>query len=207
MSELTSLKDLLIDELKDLYSAETQLIKALPKMAEAASNEELKTGFTEHLEQTREHVTRLEEALKLLGDTPKGKTCKAMEGLVKEGDEAIETEAPDAIRDANLIGAAQRVEHYEIAAYGTAHAFADKLGLEDVAELLRTTLDEESETNTKLTELSDTVNDEAIAASDDDEDEDDPEATDTSPPQKGQPPVDTKLAKPTAVKGAGAKAR
>lgn len=207
MSELTSLKDLLIDELKDLYSAETQLIKALPKMAEAASNEELKTGFTEHLEQTREHVTRLEEALKLLGDTPKGKTCKAMEGLVKEGDEAIETEAPDAIRDANLIGAAQRVEHYEIAAYGTAHAFADKLGLEDVAELLRTTLDEESETNTKLTELSDTVNDEAIAASDDDEDEDDPEATDTSPPQKGQAPVDTKLAKPTAVKGNGAKAR
>lgn len=207
MSELTSLKDLLIDELKDLYSAETQLIKALPKMAEAASNEELKAGFTEHLEQTREHVTRLEEALKLLGDTPKGKTCKAMEGLVKEGDEAIETEAPDAIRDANLIGAAQRVEHYEIAAYGTAHAFADKLGLEDVAELLRTTLDEESETNTKLTELSDTVNDEAIAASDDDEDEDDAEATDTSQPDKGQASVDTKLAKPAAVKGNGAKAR
>lgn len=172
MSEITSLKDLLIEEIKDLYSAEHQLIKALPKMAAAATNADLKAGFTEHLAQTREHATRLEQAAKLLGDSPKGKTCKAMEGLVEEGNEAIEADAPDAVRDANLIGAAQRVEHYEIAAYGTAQAFAEKLGLEEVAQLLQTTLDEESETDEKLSALSDTVNDEAVAAAEEDDDED-----------------------------------
>jgi ferritin-like metal-binding protein YciE len=175
MSEINSLKDLLIEEIKDLYSAENQLLKALPKMANAATNAELKAGFTEHLEQTRGHVARLEQAGELLGESLKGKTCKAMEGLVEEGEEAIESDAPDAVRDANLIGAAQRVEHYEIAAYGTAHAFAEKLGLGELAELLQLTLDEESETDEKLTALSDTVNDEAVAASDDDEGEDDEE--------------------------------
>jgi len=186
MSEINSLKDLLIEEIKDLYSAENQLLKALPKMAKAATNAELKAGFTEHLEQTRGHVDRLEQAGELLGESPKGKTCKAMEGLVEEGEEAIESDAPDAIRDANLIGAAQRVEHYEIAAYGTAHAFAEKLGLDEVAELLQSTLDEETETDEKLTTLSDTVNDEAVSASDDEEGEDDEES----------------LAKPTTTKKA-----
>ena len=171
MSEINSLKDLLVEEIKDLYSAENQLLKALPKMAEAATNPDLKAGFTEHLQQTRGHVGRLERAGELLGESPKGKTCKAMEGLVEEGAEAIETNAPDAIRDANLIGAAQRVEHYEIAAYGTANAFAEKLGLDDVAQLLQATLDEETATDEKLTALSDTVNDEAASASEDEEGE------------------------------------
>src|SRR5580704_7198123 len=112
MTSLHTLKDLLVDELKDLYSAETQLVKALPKMAKAASNEDLRDGFSSHLEQTKGHVERLERALKTLGAAPNGKVCEAMKGLVKEGAEAIETKGPGEIRDANLIGAAQRVEHY-----------------------------------------------------------------------------------------------
>jgi ferritin-like metal-binding protein YciE len=177
MSEISSLKDLLVEEIKDLYSAENQLLKALPKMAMAATNPELKAGFNDHLVQTREHVARLETVAKLLEESPKGKTCKAMEGLVEEGAEAIEAEGPDAIRDANLIGAAQRVEHYEIAAYGTVQAFAERLGLTEVGELLQATLDEESETNEKLTTLSESVNDEAAAASEDEDADEEAEAT------------------------------
>lgn len=172
MSALNSLKDLLIDELKDLHNAETQLVKALPKMAKAASSEELKSGFSAHLEQTRGHVDRLEQALKFLDASPKGKTCHAMKGLIEEGDEAIGTEAPDAIRDANLIGAAQRVEHYEIAAYGTARAFAETLGQSEIVELLQATLDEEGDTNKKLTALSETINEEAGSAGDNGNEED-----------------------------------
>jgi ferritin-like metal-binding protein YciE len=173
MAALNSLKELLIDELKDLHSAETQLVKALPKMAKAASSDELKSGFTEHLDQTRGHVDRLEQALKFLNAPAKGKTCHAMKGLIEEGAEAIDTDAPDAIRDANLIGAAQRVEHYEIAAYGTARAFAEKLGENEVAGLLQATLDEEGATNQRLTEISETINDEACAAGDAEETETD----------------------------------
>jgi ferritin-like metal-binding protein YciE len=158
MSKLNSLKDLLVDELKDLYHAETQLVKALPKMAKAATNPDLKNGFTSHLEQTRGHVTRLEQALRLLGESPKGKTCYAMEGLVKEGGEAIDTDAPDAVKDANLIGAAQRVEHYEIAAYGTVHTYANILGEDEAASLLEETLEEEKETDQKLTQLAEQIN-------------------------------------------------
>jgi ferritin-like metal-binding protein YciE len=164
MPAINSLKDLLIDELKDLYNAENQLLKALPKMAKAATNEKLKAGFSTHLEQTRGHVDRLEQALKMLNSPAKGKTCHAMKGLVEEGAEAIEADAPDAIRDAQLIGAAQRVEHYEIAAYGTARAFADTLGESQVAGLLQETLDEEGQTDKNLTELSRSVNEEANSA-------------------------------------------
>jgi ferritin-like metal-binding protein YciE len=164
MSALNSLRDLLIDELQDLYDAENQLVKALPKMAEAATDDELKAGFSDHLEQTRIHVSRLEQALGILEVTAKGKTCKAMKGLVKEGDEAIEVKAPDAIRDADLIGAAQRVEHYEIAAYGTARTFAQTLGEAEIAELLQLTLEEEAETDQKLTVLARKINIEANAA-------------------------------------------
>ncbi|MDB6167665.1 MAG: hypothetical protein JWM88_529 [Verrucomicrobia bacterium] len=164
MPEITSLKELLVDELKDLYNAEQQLVKALPKMAKAANSPELKAGFTEHLEQTRGHVDRLEQAFRNLGEKPRGKTCKAMQGLVEEGAEMIGLDAPDSVRDAALIGAAQRVEHYEIAAYGTARAFAETIGEDDVAELLQATLDEEGETNKKLTALAGTVNEEASAA-------------------------------------------
>lgn len=173
MPALKNLRDLLVDELRDLHSAETQLVKALPKMAKAASNDELREGFEEHLEQTKEHVDRLERCFKLLGATAKGKTCHAMKGLVEEGSEAIETEAPDTIRDANLIGAAQRVEHYEIAAYGTARAFAETLGETKVADLLQDTLDEEGETDKRLTALAEQINEEAGAA--DEEDEEDEE--------------------------------
>ncbi len=166
MDTIESLKDLLIDELKDLYSAEQQLVKALPKMAKAASNQNLKDGFTEHLEQTKGHVQRLEEAFGSLGEKARTKTCKAMQGLIEEGSEAIGLSAPDAIRDACLIGAAQRVEHYEIAAYGTARAFATQVGEEEVARLLGETLREEAETDKKLTTLAGSVNQEANSGGD-----------------------------------------
>lgn len=172
MPAINSLRDLLVDELMDLYNAESQLVKALPKMAKAASHEDLKEGFEQHLEETRGHIDRLDRAFKILGAKAKSKTCHAMKGLVEEGAEAIEEEAPDAIRDAKLIGAAQRVEHYEIAAYGTARAFAETLGETKVADLLQETLDEEGETDKKLTALAQTINEEANAEAEDDEDAD-----------------------------------
>ena len=164
MSTLTSLHALLIDEIKDLYFAENQLLKALPKMAKAAANPKLKQGFIHHLAQTRVHVARLARALKGLGCPPKGKTCHAMLGLVKEGAEAIGTKGPAAIRDANLIGAAQRVEHYEMAGYGTASAFARELDEDEVVGLLQLTLTEERQTNQALNEISVSVNTDALAA-------------------------------------------
>jgi ferritin-like metal-binding protein YciE len=164
MSKIKNLEELLVDELKDLYSAESQLIKALPKMAEAASNPELKTAFKDHLEQTRGHVDRLVKALGILNEAEGGKTCHAMKGLVDEGSEAIKVDAPDSVRDADLIGAAQRVEHYEMAAYGCARAFALKLGRNDIAELLQQTLKEEGAANKKLTSIAETVNEDAFAA-------------------------------------------
>jgi ferritin-like metal-binding protein YciE len=171
MPAIKNLRDLLVDELRDLYNAENQLVKALPKMAKAAANDELRDGFQEHLEQTREHVDRLDRCFKILGANAKGKTCHAMKGLVEEGCEAIEMKAPDMIRDANLIGAAQRVEHYEIAAYGTARSFAETLGETKVADLLQETLDEEGETDKRLTALAEQINEEA-SQSDEEEDED-----------------------------------
>ena len=165
MSSIPTLHALLIDELKDLYFAENQLVKALPKMAKAAADPELKEAFTGHLAETRGHVERLAEALKMLGAPLKGKTCHAMVGLVEEGGEAIGTKGPSAVRDANLIGAAQRVEHYEMAAYGTARAFAQALGESKVADLLDATLEEESEANEKLTAISEAVNADALASS------------------------------------------
>lgn len=158
MSSITNLQDLLLDELKDLYSAEKQLLKALPKIAEAAHTAPLRQAILDHLEETRQHVSRLEQAFAALGETPKAKTCKAMEGLLAEGEKAISMKAPDPLRDAGLIGAAQRVEHYEIAGYGTARAFAEELGLQDVAGLLQATLDEEGAANKTLTQLSVDVN-------------------------------------------------
>jgi ferritin-like metal-binding protein YciE len=163
MPTVNSLKELLVDELKDLLDAEKQLTKALPKMAKAASNEELKQGFQDHLEETKGHVERLTEIFKLLGETAKGKTCHAMKGLIEEGSEAMELEGPENLRDAKLIGAAQRVEHYEIAAYGTARAFAETIGETEVVDLLQQTLDEEGETDKKLTALAETINQEAFA--------------------------------------------
>lgn len=169
MPSINSLQELLVDELKDLYSAEKQLVKALPKMAKAAANEELKQGFLDHLEETKGHVERLEQAFSQLGVPAKAKTCKAMEGLIEEGKEAIELEGPDAVRDACLIGAAQRVEHYEIAAYGTARALAEVLEQDEVVDLLQETLDEEGETDKRLTAVAATVNEEAQVNSDTEE--------------------------------------
>jgi ferritin-like metal-binding protein YciE len=151
---MDSLADLLQDELKDLYSAEKQLVQALPKMAKKASSEALKKAFSDHLAQTKGHVERLDKVAKLLQIKLGGKKCKAMEGLVEEGKEVIEEDGDDSVIDAALIGAAQRVEHYEIAAYGTARALAEAIGESEVVELLQPTLDEEGETDKRLTEIS-----------------------------------------------------
>ena len=155
--ELTTLKDLYIHELKDLYSAEKQIIAALPKIVKAASNEQLAEGFKEHLEQTKEHAVRLEKILSSHNQTTRGPKCKGMEGLVKEGAELIAEEADDEVRDAGLISAAQRVEHYEMAGYGCARTYADLLADKEGAQLLQTTLTEESDTDKKLTNLATSV--------------------------------------------------
>ncbi|MFH1499270.1 MAG: ferritin-like domain-containing protein [Verrucomicrobiota bacterium] len=163
MSSLPTLRALFINEIKDLHHAETQLTKALPKMVKAASAPALKADISAHLEETRGHVQRLVEALKILGLPAKGKVCHAMKGLVEEAAEAVSATGPDAVRDAALIGSAQRVEHYEMAAYGTARAFAVALGETRIAELLQATLDEEGAANQKLTDLSRKVNAAALA--------------------------------------------
>jgi ferritin-like metal-binding protein YciE len=151
--KLESLDELFLHELKDLLSAEKQLVKALPKMAKGASSEALRTAFEEHLEQTKVHVERLEKVFKTLDKAPRAEHCKGMEGLIEEGADLLEEEGADAVKDAALIAAAQRVEHYEIAGYGTARSLAELLGNEEAMELLQETLDEEKETDEKLTEL------------------------------------------------------
>lgn len=158
-----TLKELYVDELRDIYNAEQQLTKALPKMAKASISEELRSGFQEHLEETKGHVQRLEQIFESLGEKPTGKKCKGMEGLVEEGEEII-SETEGETRDAGLISAAQRVEHYEIAAYGCVRTYAKLLGDEEAASLLDETLNEEKETDQKLTELSKTINVEAAEA-------------------------------------------
>jgi ferritin-like metal-binding protein YciE len=151
--KLNTLKSLYFHELKDLYSAEKQLIRALPKMAKAATNEELRAGFEEHLEQTKEHANRLEQLLKSHDQTTRGPRCKAMEGLIEEGSDLMEEEADPEVLDAGLICAAQKVEHYEIAGYGSARTFAEMLGDKEGARILQQTLDEEGATDKKLTKL------------------------------------------------------
>jgi len=153
-----SLKKLYVDELKDLFSAENQLVKALPKMAEAASSDELRAGFEKHLEQTKGHVQRLEEIFQSLDESPRGKKCVGMEGLVKEGAEVMAEDFDDAVLDAGLIGAARRVEHYEMAAYGAVCEFAHVLGQTRHASLLEKTLAEEKQTDDKLAELAKEIN-------------------------------------------------
>jgi len=151
--KLETLQDLYIHELKDLYSAEKQLIKALPKMAKAANNEKLAAGFKKHLEETKVHAERLEEILKSHDATTRGPKCQGMEGLLKEGEDMIKEEADEEVRDAGLISAAQRVEHYEIAGYGCARTYGELLGDKNGAKLLQKTLDEEALTDRKLTDL------------------------------------------------------
>lgn len=166
--KLASLHDLFVDELKDLYGAENQILKALPKMAKAASSEDLVDAFESHLKETEGQVERLEKICQDLGVSPKGKKCKAMEGLIEEGKELMEQEADPHVMDAALIAAAQKVEHYEMAGYGCARTFARLLGLEEAADLLQETLDEEGATDEKLTELAESViNAEAATAGED----------------------------------------
>jgi len=169
--ETNRLKHLYVEELKDLYSAENQLVKALPKMAKAATSEDLRAGFEEHLEQTKGHVSRLEEIFKALGESPKGKKCKGMEGLIKEGGEMIEEDPAPEELDAGLISAAQRVEHYEIAGYGCVSTYAKLLGEDEAESLLRETLEEEKKTDAKLTELAENINLEAASSDESEEEE------------------------------------
>jgi ferritin-like metal-binding protein YciE len=156
--KLESLRDLYVEQLKDLYNAEQQLIKALPKMAKAASSEELKAAFEDHLGQTRQHAQRIETIFEQMGEKAKGKKCKAMEGLVEEGGEVIKEDMDDGIKDAALIAAAQRVEHYEIAGYGCVRAYATRLREGDAASLLSQTLQEEKEADEALNEIAEALN-------------------------------------------------
>jgi len=150
---LESLRDLFIEELRDLYSAETQLLDALPKMAQAATSQQLKSAFEQHLQQTRGHVSRLDKIFQQISEKSAGEICEAMKGLIKEGDTLVKAEGNSDVRDAGLIGAAQRVEHYEMAGYGTARSLARRLGEDQVAETLQQTLNEEAEANEKLTSI------------------------------------------------------
>lgn len=161
---LNTLEKLYIEELRDLYNAENQLLKALPKMAKGASSPELKDAFEKHLEQTKGHVQRLEELFEQRDESPKGKTCKAMKGLVEEGSEILKEEGEDSVLDAGIIVAAQKVEHYEIASYGSVRTFANLLGKDEEAKVLQSTLDEEAETNEILNQLAEgIVNQEALS--------------------------------------------
>jgi ferritin-like metal-binding protein YciE len=163
---LDNLRKLYINELRDLYSAENQLLKALPKMAKGASSDELRQAFESHLQETEGHVERLETIFEDLDESPKGKTCHGMKGLVEEGSEILEEEGEESVLDAGIIAAAQKVEHYEIASYGTVRTFAELLGEKDAAKLLQQTLDEEGAADEKLNELAEgIVNPEALSES------------------------------------------
>lgn len=168
---IDSLRELYIEQLRDLYDAEQQLIKALPKMAEESTSEALREGFEDHLEQTRGHAERLEQIFERLGEKPKGKKCKGMEGLVKEGSETLEEDMDEDTKDAAIIAAAQRVEHYEIAGYGTARTYAQLLNESEDEELLQQTLDEEKETDQKLNELAEEINVQSAQAESEEEEE------------------------------------
>jgi ferritin-like metal-binding protein YciE len=163
--KLESLQELLISELQDLYSAENMILKALPKMADKASSPELKAAFEEHLQQTKGHVARLDRIFDGIPDEDRDdKKCKAMEGIIKENEELLKEDAEPEVHDAGMIAGAQRVEHYEIAAYGTVRTYAELLGRDDWAQLLQQTLDEEKETDQKLNELAEDINLDAKAA-------------------------------------------
>lgn len=162
MAKIQSLEELFMHELKDTYDAEHQLLEALPKMAEATQSSELKAAFNNHLKQTKTHISRLEQIFEIAGQKPARKTCDGMKGLLKEGDSMMKEDMPAGVMDAALIGAAQRVEHYEIAAYGTLRTYAYVLGYEPVAPLLQQTLDEEEQTDKMLTQIANRINTEAM---------------------------------------------
>ena len=168
--ELDTLRELYVEGLKDLWSAETQLVKALPRMAKAATHPQLKRAFMKHEKQTQQHVKRIERICKELDESPRGKKCVGMEGLIKEGKELIQERPDKDVLDAGLISAAQHVEHYEMAGYGTCRTWARLLGYEGQAQLLQTTLDEEQQTDLDLTTLAESsINLEATSPDDDEE--------------------------------------
>jgi len=174
---LDSMQDLLVDSLRDLLNAEKQLVAALPKMAKGAQTPELQDAFRKHLEETRTHVSRAEQALESLGVAARGKHCPAMEGLIEEGNETLQEEGDEAVLDAAIISAAQKVEHYEIASYGSAITYAEMLGERDVATLLKQTLAEEEAADQLLTRLAEAdVNRRALEADPDAEEEDEEES-------------------------------
>jgi ferritin-like metal-binding protein YciE len=176
MPENDSLRQLYVDELRDLYSAETQLVKALPKMAKASSNQELREAFEEHLRQTSEQVSRLEQIFEKLEEKPTGKKCLGMDGLVKEAAETMKEDYEDEVMDAAIIGAAQRVEHYEIAGYGTVREFAQLLGEDEHVSLLEQTLEEEKQTDEKLTALAESINSQATEGQEEAEEQEEGES-------------------------------
>jgi len=153
MQKMNSLENLFLLEVQDIYNAEKQIARALPKAAKKASSPELKSAIEEHLHQTENHVNRLEEVFKILGQTPKGHACSAMKGILAEADELLTSKADPEVLDAAIIGAAQKVEHYEIASYGTVIQWAKQLGRDDIKQLLGQTLDEEEKTDQKLSKL------------------------------------------------------
>jgi ferritin-like metal-binding protein YciE len=162
--KIETLRELLVEELQDLYSAETQITKALPKLVKASTDAKLKQAFENHLEETKGHVERLKQIFEQLEESPKGKTCEGMKGLLKEGDERAQEDGEPEVLDAGLISAAQRVEHYEIAAYGSARTFAQLLGENEIVQLLEATLEEEKAADSKLTQVAKKINVEAKAA-------------------------------------------
>jgi len=162
--KIDSLQTLLLDELKDLYSAEKQITKALPKMAKAATSDELRKAFETHLKETEGHIERLDRVFETLGKPSGGKTCQAMKGLLEEGEEIMKNAADGEVRDAAMISAAQRVEHYEMAGYGSVRTYAKQLGQKEIADLLQKTLDEEGNTDHKLTQIAMKINPQAKAA-------------------------------------------
>jgi ferritin-like metal-binding protein YciE len=180
------LKELFIDELRDLYNAENQLIKALPKMAKASTSEELSSGFEAHLEQTKGHAQRLEQIFQTLGEKASGKKCKAMEGLIAEGAEVMGEDFDGEVMDAALIGSARRVEHYEIAAYSTVIKFGEMLGQDEAVKLLEQTLEEETETDEKLVAIMDDFKLEDSAAGDESDEENDSRTNSPVPMKKAR---------------------
>ena len=167
--KVNSLQELYVDELKDLYDAENQIIKALPKMIDAASSEELQNALTEHLEVTREQAKRIEQIFQNMGEKLKAEKCKGMEGVIKEGAEILSEDMDENVKDAAIISAAQRVEHYEMAGYGTVRTWANLLGKSEAEELLQETLDEEKEADEKLNQLAEQINVQAEAGADEEE--------------------------------------
>jgi ferritin-like metal-binding protein YciE len=202
-----NLREALVDEIRDLYNAEKQLTKALPKMAKASTNDELREAFESHLEETEGQITRLERVFELLDEKPRGKHCAGMAGIIEEGNEKLQEDMEDSVMDAVIIKSAQSAEHYEIGSYGSAIAWAEALGLAEVAEILQETLAEEKAADEKLTAIAESgINEAATAGESEDEDTEDEEEEETASRMAGkaQPAAATASARSASGSGGGA---